>query len=752
MPIQPSIIDQTKYREVKFLGGRILQASELQRLEDLQRDAPSQGKFELGALFDPGASLNARVQIVAQSGGYTVTLLPVDNAKPMMVFVRGAFEAFTAPAMTFYTKAAGLTDQVFVNYIVWRVTPDGAGGTLSDLSLVDGVTGEQTAEMGQIQTVVGADDSGNPDIATMFDRNTLPIPMFTLTWQTGGALNLTHSTGFGSQVQASAQTAGVMKLSTATSQTAVAADDPSVTNARAPLDASVVTSKVKPVVADTPMTVVTFSNQLGAADSTSLSAVKTGSTDGGIGSLALVYEVWKCTVSQAIGLVWSKLVQAYGVLQSFGTRITALENRPQVDLSQHVGRPLGPTVHPAVSGTGFTANNSGYQVVDAAGTHEITGEIDDQGNYRLTRADAVDEMTTAGGKCLKDYRTLAGAVKGILDTPAPGTASSVDGDAVGPFGATVVQKIHGKSLAALPDSSSTNVTDTQMVVYNPSINGYELAEIPSPSEGGFGIAGDVVGAPNAATVVRIQGQPVNAQIPEIGQALVWNGPYTQPHNGPGTSFPYIGGWTPMPIQGLSVSKASVPITYAPTGAVFSWFILQFGNMRIAFGSGMLQHGQAVEVPASDWNSATVAGTWGDDSHVQFNVALSTIQSGGYGVQASMGFQNGRYALAVNAWNGFDSCYYGRAAGGNVLHRDRHRHEPGCLGGNCTPIGSHEHKYPRDLSLLLHAHDAGQVSRHRAGQGDTFHPHGVGGRQQSRADQRPETGRADRVSVPFRGRV
>ena len=37
MPIQPSIIDQTKYREVKFLGGRILQASELQRLEDLQR-------------------------------------------------------------------------------------------------------------------------------------------------------------------------------------------------------------------------------------------------------------------------------------------------------------------------------------------------------------------------------------------------------------------------------------------------------------------------------------------------------------------------------------------------------------------------------------------------------------------------------------------------------------------------------------------------------------------------------------------
>jgi len=85
-----------------------------------------------------------------------------------------------------------------------------------------------------------------------------------------------------------------------------------------------------------------------------------------------------------------------------------------------------------------------------AWTYQATRALND------LRADAVDEMTTAGGKCLKDYRTLAGAVKGILDSPAPGTASSVDGDAVGPFGATVVQKIHGKSLAALPDSSSIN--------------------------------------------------------------------------------------------------------------------------------------------------------------------------------------------------------------------------------------------------------------------------------------------------------
>ena len=482
MPTRPTTIDQTKYREVQFVGGRILEARELQLFEDLERDVPAKGKYELGSLFDPGATLNVQVQIAAVSGGYSITLLPVNTAKPMMVFVRGAFEAFTAPVITFSAQSAGFVNQVFLNYVVWCVTPDGAGGTLTDLSLVDSVTGEQTAEMGQLQVYVGADDSGPIDNVTMFDRNTVPMPMFSLAWQTGGTLVLTASTRFGSQVQAGPLQAGVVKLSTGTSQTAVAADDPSVTNARTPLDASVTTSKVKPVLPATPATTVTFTNEKGTTDSSTLAAVGTGSTNGGIGSSALVYETWSTTVSAAIGLVWSKLVQAYGVLQGFNNRITALENTVPVNLASHIGKPLGPNVHPASSLTDYIANNCAYKVVDAAGTGAILGEIDATGNYQLLNSANQGAVTTTGGTCLKDYLSLAAAVVGILETPGVVIPAfpTFAGDVIGAATANSVVKLQGKPLSNTAPTEGQGLIFTDGTWAPGTLQGLSVAKVDVP--------------------------------------------------------------------------------------------------------------------------------------------------------------------------------------------------------------------------------------------------------------------------------
>jgi hypothetical protein len=450
MPTMPAAVDQTKYREVEFIGGRILQDRELQLFEDLERDAPTKGKYELGALFDTGAPLNVNAQIV----GGTIRLLPVDTSKPMMVFVRGAFEAFTstdAPAMVFTPQAAGVVNQLFLNYVVWRVTEDGAGGTtLEDPSLIDSGTGEATAEMGQLQVVIGADDHTSLDTGVMFDCNSVPVPMFSFTWQIDGSLQLTGITGFGGQAQASTMAPGVVKLSTATSKTAVSIDDPSVTNARAPLAASVTTASVKPIPSASPSTTtVSFLDQNGNTSTTTLAAVQTASTSGGIGAAASFYETWTCTVHDAIGFIWSKVVAAYAVLRSLGDRITALENAPVVSLAGHINQPLGPGVHPAVSATNFVANNCAFEVVDAAGTGAITGEIDNQGNYQLLRPDAQAAMTTLAGLCLNDFRTLAGAVATILNTPAspPSTAVTLGGDLSGESSDATVIQLQGRPVA-----------------------------------------------------------------------------------------------------------------------------------------------------------------------------------------------------------------------------------------------------------------------------------------------------------------
>ena len=108
---KPAAIDASKYRKVKYLGGQILQARELELMQALDKDVPSKGKYEIGALYDQGALLNVRAVI----SGTTVTLVQVDTALPMLVFANGAFEAFTSQPVRFTARPARPSSRALIS-------------------------------------------------------------------------------------------------------------------------------------------------------------------------------------------------------------------------------------------------------------------------------------------------------------------------------------------------------------------------------------------------------------------------------------------------------------------------------------------------------------------------------------------------------------------------------------------------------------------------------------------------------------
>src|ERR1017187_8943747 len=177
MPTQPTH-DSTSYRQVVYTGGRILQADELNLVQSIAKDP-------LGDIFNDGATLNAQVAFV----GNTASLAVVDPANPIMeVFLNGRFEIIKSSVLTPVTLPLGPVEgtlaYVYANYILWKVTSDGANSTIVDPSLVDSAVAAPGADRGQIQVYVGADDQGA--LATnMLARNTSPIVVATLQWHSG---------------------------------------------------------------------------------------------------------------------------------------------------------------------------------------------------------------------------------------------------------------------------------------------------------------------------------------------------------------------------------------------------------------------------------------------------------------------------------------------------------------------------------------------------------------------------------------
>jgi hypothetical protein len=352
--------NRSRYRYISFVGGRILQSREMAKLQNIATgldDTNARTSYDLDALFREGATLNITPTITV--GTKTVTLTATDGTKPMLIFVRGRWEALTpaeAPAVTLTVAQT----QLFLNWQLRKVT------SAEDTQLVDTVTSEATAEMGELDLqVTPTDDSARVAAVTEFEKNLSPIVVYTFV-HGGSTMTLTPASNVNTQALADANTAGLVKLTTLTSGgQAVSNDDPRMSDGRTPLDGTITDVKVQPPVA-------AGGNN---ADGTPIYNVP---NSGGILAKSVIYAAGTQLLSDF--LTWIK-TGYNSLLSSFNTHVTSklgtgshpMPTAQDVGATpaSHQGLPLGaPGSHPPV----VAQSQGGFQVNRDASVTPTAGD------------------------------------------------------------------------------------------------------------------------------------------------------------------------------------------------------------------------------------------------------------------------------------------------------------------------------------------------------------------------------------------
>jgi|GEM_PF-5182943 len=364
--------DRSRYRYVNFIGGRILQAREMAKLQGIARgfdDTNQPVAFDSDAVYRDGAAFNVAVNIAP--GTATVTLSAVENADPMLVFVRGRWEQIhpaDVPAITLSSSQSRL----FLNWQLRRVT------MAEDPQLTDPTTGEATAEMGQLDLQVSAiDDSSRLPGATEFEKNMLPIVLFGFA-PTSNGVTVNYSSNIKDQALASGTTAGFVELTTSTSSgLAASADDPRLSDSRAPSDLSVTDAKVRMPISSGPNNADGTSHYDLALD------------PGGISSLKVVHQTGRQLVGDLLEWIKAQAASVFSLLTAhIGSSLGAGNSHPMPTAQQvgatpasHQNLSLGvPGSHPAVVATnkgGFVLNRTAS--VPAAVNDAAFGVLQDGG-------------------------------------------------------------------------------------------------------------------------------------------------------------------------------------------------------------------------------------------------------------------------------------------------------------------------------------------------------------------------------------
>jgi len=358
--------NSSRYRMVDWQAERILENTELNRLQGIYEGVNTSGAkvvYDLDQIYRPGAIQNITVVI----SGLTASFSATDATKPMAVFVRGRWEALTAadflggsPTLTL----SGVQTQIYLNYALNIVTWNGAGGTLTDSSLVDSVTGDPTANMGELDLSIAAADTSGVALngATQLEKNITPIVMFLFT-NSGTELTLVAQDNVNPQALGTLGVAGLVKTTTATGAgVVVSTDDSRMTDTRTPTDLTVIDASVRVPLA------VTGTNADGS-DKYDLTL-----DPGGISADKIIWQEVTERVSDA--LAWLN-TQFAGILATLASHIGVALGSPathpfptagQVGAApaNHVNKPLDPgpppfldlTTHPAW----ITADQGGFGI------------------------------------------------------------------------------------------------------------------------------------------------------------------------------------------------------------------------------------------------------------------------------------------------------------------------------------------------------------------------------------------------------
>ena len=366
-------MDRSRYRYVNFIGGRILQAREMDELQDITRgvdDSNYPSVFDLNALYAEGATFNVTAVITPNTK--TVTLTAVDGDYPMLVFVRGRWEVLKsgeAPALTLTTGQTHL----YLNWQLTKVTYGAVDGDTTDSLLKDVTTSEAAAEMGELRLQVSATDDSlrAVDTNTEFEKNTESIVVFAFT-HTSTSLTRNVKNNVVPQALASRQSAGFVTTTTDTT-IAVSTDDPRMMDARAPADGSVHDATVRTPLRDG---VATNADGTPRYDLTK--------DIGGISSAKIVHQHGTQLLSDAVENITSSVV--------------ALD----AALGAHEGAHLGlDTTHPFPTAGEVGATPQSHQALGLEQAHGLAASKN-AGGLTITRDKAVAATAADGAVVVKD--------------------------------------------------------------------------------------------------------------------------------------------------------------------------------------------------------------------------------------------------------------------------------------------------------------------------------------------------------------
>jgi hypothetical protein len=356
-------VDQVRYRQLNFAGARILQARELNWLQEIDQgvavtdnETPVSGQLQ--SIFRQGALYNVSVGIT----GLVVTLSATDGTKPMMIFVRDRWEIFprTNDDCTdqFSTYAGNhsitLTNIETKVYLNWELKIRTGGLAGDDPALTDSLTNEAVASGGElILHLSHLDTSAVVLSGSQLAKNTAPIPLLTFT-NNGSLLTLVTTDNVLAPALGKVGVSGLVSTTTPNSAV-VSTDDPRMTDGRTAADGSVHNTSVRTPVAP------------GGTNADGTPIYNLISDIGGIDAAKIIYVAGTQRVSDFVGWIKNQFNALLARYNAHETAILGLSNtHPIPTASQvgaaplsHVGLPLGlSTSHPPV----VNVNSGGFQV------------------------------------------------------------------------------------------------------------------------------------------------------------------------------------------------------------------------------------------------------------------------------------------------------------------------------------------------------------------------------------------------------
>lgn len=362
-------IDRTRYRQLEFIGARILQARELNWLQEMGQgvsvnDDETYTSGVLQPMFRQGAMLNVTVTTSHE----TVTLSPTNPGGKIQIFVRDRWESFPGnndDCTDSIGTHAGNTPFVLAGtettiYLNWELRIRTGGLTGDDPSLTDSTTNEATASAGELIIHLSTTDtSGVPLGVNQLATNTGTLPLIHLT-QSGGNVTYAPYDNVQTEALATATISGLVRTTTA-NPVVVSTDDPRLGIA---YNGSIDDANVRVPVA------------AGGTNSNGTNVYKLpvdGGTDpGGISGAKVIL----ISTKQLLEDGWNWLVNSFNSLQAaFTGHYTAalglanthpLPTAAQVGAApiSHVGLPLGLTTsHPPI----VNINSGGFRVNQTVG-------------------------------------------------------------------------------------------------------------------------------------------------------------------------------------------------------------------------------------------------------------------------------------------------------------------------------------------------------------------------------------------------